>query len=725
MNTPICRLALKLAFTRTAEHRWRLLALVLTTAVSVISTLAVLSGLSVLAAQETRNHARSPVPASDHATARTVMVDTADTVFGRQYTVIYVEPAHATVTAAVPPGLRGMPEPGQAVLSPRLSRLADAHPEIAARYPHRTAYPIGDAGLRDPRELLAYVRPSSPEGMVDPDRATFVSRFGGAGARSDGFIGTQAEPALLYLGLAGFVGVPVTVLLVVGSRATAPVRDRRIVVLQTIGVAPKVTRCLAAMEAAWIAGAGAVAGTALYSLLRPHFSTVPITGFTVSPSDTELPSSAYILAAVSVVVVVAITGAITTPHLQALGRRPRPDLTQHRLSRWRLAPVVAGLILCAISVLIAGANGAQLFFVGLILSLAGIPLTIGHLVRRCGMLIGRFPYVPPLLAGRRLVSDPGQMARYLAAATVLTFIIVNGQVWISRLDVSAEQFRADTQWAQTMRVSALGLHHGDQRAFSGAGAETVVPYAQSALGDEVLLTDCRSLARLIDQPDTDCETPAPQTARQLKEALQQPADLQRLPDGPSIRGPILGAGHAIDVSRLPPAIRDELEIRGFYVVAGPSQRAAVQSTAFAKLTAPFVFTTETLVMRPSPLIGWIFAGIALTGAYMALALAATLIDAAFQRRRDYGLLTALGIRRSTLTGIVLWETAAPVAIALPVTLCAAALTGLCLVAISGQGAVSVALLGGLLAGGLAFGLAGALTSAALIIPTVRPDIRND
>ena len=81
------------------------------------------------------------------------------------------------------------------------------------------------------------------------------------------------EDRILYAAIAATVGLPVLMLLATVTRLSASIRDRRLAALRLLGLAPGLTRTVAAVEAGVLALAGMVVGAAAYYAAGPSPAT--------------------------------------------------------------------------------------------------------------------------------------------------------------------------------------------------------------------------------------------------------------------------------------------------------------------------------------------------------------------------------------------------------------------------------------------------------------------
>ncbi|MFT4165387.1 MAG: hypothetical protein QM650_09110 [Microlunatus sp.] len=80
---------------------------------------------------------------------------------GQGIDVTWIEPADQSAASVLPRGMGRLPAPGEAVVSPALAALVDDNPALGARY--RVAATLDWSGVTAGDDLIAYVRPSSPQ----------------------------------------------------------------------------------------------------------------------------------------------------------------------------------------------------------------------------------------------------------------------------------------------------------------------------------------------------------------------------------------------------------------------------------------------------------------------------------------------------------------------------------------------------------------------------------
>lgn len=722
MRSPLVVLGLRLVVPRRRDSVWRLIAVLLAGAIAALSAAAMIAGSNVVSAQSHRDNARSPVAAQAGQHAALRWLDSLDAANGTQYPVVYLDPMPGGDLR--PPGVRTMPQAGEAVLSPALGKLAESDPAVAATYPLRSTEVISAAGLRGPGEMLAYVR--APAGKHLSGNAVQTVAFGGAHTeRTDAFLATTVSPGALRLALFGFIVLPVLVLLVVAARCEASARDRRILILQRLGVTARRTRVVAAIESGILGAAGGVIGIASFWAVRPLVTQIPAVAYPVDPVDTSISILRSIAVIAIIAAMTAVLAAVTSPRLGALERVTRATTAGLPLSRWRLVPLAVGVLICVLSTVVGGLAGGQGFMVGVAIALAGVPLVVGHLVRSAGAAVRHVRTLPSLLAGRRLATSPGSVTRYLAGAMILAFVVVNAQAWISRLTDSTENRPLPQSATRLMSVTSTGAHLGDGAALASASGHEVYPFVEGANG-EVLLTDCAGLGRLVGHPTAGCRVPAPADTAQIHAALSRGGGAGLIDSSRRSLGPTFSSSSAVSVDALTATARNRTAVAGFYVFApDPSAVNAVRRAGATTLVAPYFLTASAFTLRPGPLGTYIVAGMKLVTGFALLAVILAVVDAAFRRRREYGVLSALGARRATMARTAIWETAAPMVVALVPTLALAGLTSWLFVTVSAAGSVSVTYLAQLAAYGLLLAVVGALISAGLVLVTVDAAVRND
>lgn len=265
----IARIATGLVRNPAPEHRWRRVAVPVSAAVFMLLVLAATS-IVLMAQRETgRVERRTALLATEPSPTDLNLAARDDVWRSEQYLVVWIEPA-ANAKPVLPPGMERLPEPGEAVLSPALDRLASRHPGLAGRYPDYLV--LGSEGVRSGDELFAYVR--VPEGRTLPGdlagdlsgetRAVRVRAFGSPTVTDPVF---PLEPPLpvasvgeVVEGVLGLLVVPGLIVLTVGAATASGVRDSRFEMLRWIGAPERTLIALGVLETLILAvpGLGAV-----------------------------------------------------------------------------------------------------------------------------------------------------------------------------------------------------------------------------------------------------------------------------------------------------------------------------------------------------------------------------------------------------------------------------------------------------------------------------------
>lgn len=415
------RLGVKLAVGSGGSGRARQWLAATGVAFAVLAVLLTLAVPRFLSAQQARASDRLPGAAQDENNPAFRYSVVEDSVGDRLWlSVLYAE---ATSAATVPPGARGFPGPGEALVSPALRALLSAEPTLNARLPAKVTGDICIAGLTDPDELVSYV------GVLRQDLRDGGTPGRGFGAAAPAPTAVSSTLLLLELGL--LVGLPALVYLATCSRLASATRFRRLASLRLLGVPSRTVVAAAAVESAIAGLLGGLLGAALYWATNPLLASSGWFGMRWFAEDARVGPLGVATVALAAAAGVARLGVVGTRKAMAnpLGTLLEPD-TGHG-SAWRLLPLPAGLALLVPQVVVHLGNSRArttglstlLLLLGAVLSVAGLLLAqrpATHLL--VGRLTGDRVPLAVRMAAKRLLFEPGSANRVLTGLVLLVVL---------------------------------------------------------------------------------------------------------------------------------------------------------------------------------------------------------------------------------------------------------------------------------------------------------------
>ena len=712
-----------------------------------------------------------PPPA---AGAGTLLVRDANTEFhGAPVHGELVKPEGPRV--ATPPGLPAWPGPGSMYVSPALRELLAA-PEgalLKQRLPYRDAGTIGDTGLVEPGELVYYAGDATLSPTPNNSGAGAVYRTNSIGGHA---ITDGLTPMLTLLTVVTFLVLllPVGVFVATAVRIGGERRDRRLAALRLVGVDIRGTHRVAAGEALVGAVLGLPAGFLVFAVARELVARVQLLGLSVFPSDITPQGWLIGLIAVAVpfcalvVTTVSLRGVVIEP--LGVVRAARPP---RRRLWWRLLLPALGVVLLLTTSLgdtFSGSTQRQLI-AGVASLLLGVTLLLPWLMERVVGRLGGGP-VPLQLGSRRLQLSGGAAARTVSGVTVA----VAGAIAVQSLfgGVSGQYTSStgrDLTRAQAGIEAALTGPGTAQRVVAGLRATPGVlgatgllsTYVQVpgspepltvAVGDCATLVeyaaigDCRPGGVYYVQPAaggvSDGQGPLPGASARPGQRLDLsagdtgadgrparpshwtvPASLRtvatrRAPDGSTHTG-VFATPQALAPERLAyPELNSAVRLAPGDGDAIERARTAIsavvpglQLEAYASTTTDRKFTN----IRRGLLVGAV-----VTLLLIAIGMAVSTTEQLRERKRLLAVLIAFGTKRSTLALSVLWQSAVPILLGLPLALAGGLGLGALLLRVTGRpirfdwGAAAVLLAAG----------AGAVAAATLLsLPALWRMMRAD
>lgn len=586
--------------------------------------------------------------------------------------------------APVPPGVAALPRDGEVVVSPALRDVLESRdgalfaPRLGGA---RVVGTIGDEGLAGPGELAFYLGSDT----LTTDRASRVDGFGTT-AESEPF-----GPVLILLVVIIFVVLllPIAVFLGAAVRFGGERRDRRMAAFRLVGADRRMTRRIAAGEAAAGALLGVAVGGVLFSLGRQLVPLFTLWDLSVFAADVRPGLSAALVITLAVpglavaVSMIALRGVVIEP----LGVVRRAAATRRRLW-WRLILPLFGVALLYPlfgNVRDASHDSRYQVAAGAVLLLIGavtlLPWLIDLVVRRM-----RGGAVPWQLAVRRLQVDSATSARLVNGIAVA----VAGTIGLQMLFAAAQHEYTTSTGQDTSRAQAF------VQVSSGDGADALARLAASpgvtkATGtlqagashagapDRMVVVhigDCAALAELADVDGctdgdvfmTDGEV-APGDRLAFDEGPQWtvPVAARRVQVRPDpmgwTRSGVLATPAALDAGRLGTLVL------GAYLQTDRDDPDAAEHVRNAAATVSPLASVDTLsntqeARRFTNIRRGLYIGTVVTLLLVGASLLVGVLEQLRERRRLLAMLVAVGTRRGTLVWSVVWQTVVPVVLGL-------------------------------------------------------------
>lgn len=349
--------------------------------------------------------------------------------FGRPVDVYVLE---GSPGSPVPPGIPRLPSPGEAFVSPALAD-ALASPSgslLRPRVPGRVVGVIGEPGLLEPDELIAYVG-AAPDLKLRRRFAEQVTAFTPEGSSS----APLSPAALVLLSLAVLsVLLPLGLFIWTVSRVSAAVRELRLARIRLVGGTRQQARVVAAAEVLVPAIAGVLVASSTSDVTRSFalHAVSALIGHGFFEQDLVLPAplTAATVIGIPLLAVVIALASLRRVNVSPLGVAHRTRSRQAR-AVWPLALTLGllGLIACWAGReplrRLPGGMSATLVGVPLASTLMGLAGTVPFLVRvAAGHLAARASSPSSLLGARRLEAGPSSAGRAAASLAALSGLAI-------------------------------------------------------------------------------------------------------------------------------------------------------------------------------------------------------------------------------------------------------------------------------------------------------------
>ena len=440
---------------------------------------------------------------------------------------VWIEPipGHENEPRAVPIGLRHLPAPGEAVLSPGLVGEGYTAEDFGWKTSDAGTQPdgaIGPDGVMTQTERLIFVRPDATRTLTASSVEWYVAGFGMPPTTYDVAYAGDPEflpPRHMALGSLAFLIIPAAVLLISGARARSSLREHRMRFLVGLGVAAWRARALVAMETALLAGVGAGVATMLWGLLSPRLVDIPLSGVRAMPGSFTLPWPMLGALAVAVTALAAVVGSTG---------RLTPGRERHR--RPLVARLALGVLTISCVSLIAAASiplrigdsreiNALVIAAATFTVLISTPLAMPQIIAWAGRACA-FSRSPTLWAtGRRMHAQPYHLSRVGSVLAVLIVLLSSGSA-LGLSSVRADDEASSPVLVHGTTISWVDAQDGDTqqvaaRLQSGSTPVLTLPLVEVPAGPEgegdvppaVLLDNCQHVIDALQLSDSEsCES---------------------------------------------------------------------------------------------------------------------------------------------------------------------------------------------------------------------------
>ncbi|WP_328502225.1 hypothetical protein OG828_23430 [Streptomyces sp. NBC_00457] len=577
---------------------------------------------------------------------------------------------------------------------------------------------IGQNGLADAAELVAYVNPSQSaffKQVFEPN--SYVRGFGNPNqamffVSSHQFDRGVAELDLLILLMAA---LPTAALILVAVRSRADTRDRRLALLEALGAPTRVRALVLAGESWKPVALAVIAASAAITALSWTSPTLPFTGYQVWSHDLRaaLPKLPVLSLGVLVcLILLTVLAGIRRPRRTGT----RPTRQRSRTARWPHTLFILGLAVAAWGSEHRQVEGRFGFVAGSVVALIALPYSASHLARVLGRRLaergGAKGDPVRIVAGRWLAARPATLARLSAALVVGLGLVTIGQVLTTQFTGPAAEARDRYQasGAELVQVRSRDIPATAAAFTTALGHDEVLQYSPepgtSANTPKTRLTGtCKSL-RALGQVAS-----CPSTPKSPESVFTQltPAGANVLRDGDLVSAPIAS------VCTCEAPTHGDKALYGFLVrnSNGDEGLSRIKRAAFQHLFGPMTalpgqswyLGSAAQAAQTRWLLDVALIGLAALAAAGALGAAGIFLEQA----RALGPLSAFRTDRRFYSGIAAWNMAIPLSVVGAVGAVVAALPGGLLINLGKGGWMSLPLL---LVGLVVVALAGTVVALA-------------
>lgn len=446
------RLSLRLLAPRGSSEWIAGWAMIVTTALTLVSALLVSSMLSAFAHRQDVLLAREP--ALSHGSSTALAAYEVEDVGGSELVLLQVGGDLAGV--APPPGVERLPAPGEVLVSPAARSLIGTNPYAAALVPGQVTGTIGAQALRDPGEAFVIMGTTletiKKSGMAQP-----IQGFGSSRTSVEDLTGGQLQLAGLLVSVV--LGGAAIVLFGTLARLSGRSRDRRIAVLLLLGTPSAVVRRTAAVQTGVLAAVGCLVGALLSAPARQALAHIGVLGVRWWPDTATVPAPLVLTLCVAFVLLAARLSA------RAVVSDPwavRRDIPIRGGSLLRITPLVlgaamlVGLVIAEIGNARTGrglSGGAVVALLGaVVMVMVGVVIAGEDLIKAACASPSKGGRLTTRLAAARAGHHARSVARISAALMIL--MLLSGMV-LGVFQATSQQASPDGRDRLSLEVHAV------------------------------------------------------------------------------------------------------------------------------------------------------------------------------------------------------------------------------------------------------------------------------
>ncbi len=416
------RLGLRLTLRSGREALIRLIVTSSAVAVGVAIMLAVLANFHAFEVTNNRPfwEGTQAAQGNQHSPSHAELWNYSDEVF-RGQTIERLDIAALGPAAPLPPGISRLPGSGQYYASPALVALLRRVPrdELGDRFGGRLVGTIGDKALTGPTELVIFVgdTPAKLAALPNTIRVNAIATAPGKQIWSPYFRDAFAVGALAFL-------FPVLILIGTATKLASARREERYASLRLVGATAHDINIIASADAIVSALFGTILGIGIFALVRSALASTAITSAVYFRAEVTPTIWGYLGVIVAVPAASAIASLLALRRVRVTPLGVTRRVTPPAPSVWRLAPLLAGVVLFGVGMLLTNAKsiGAPAF-PGLLVIMIGLVVGGPWLTSQAARLLPKFTKgASSIFAARRLADNPKAAFRSVSGLVLAVFL---------------------------------------------------------------------------------------------------------------------------------------------------------------------------------------------------------------------------------------------------------------------------------------------------------------